>query len=75
MGYRQNLYLRYWDIGYAAERKSVVPVVATLRNGTTTTEAQATGVSIGLHGTRPIVTSVTCAVQSATDDVTSADEE
>ena len=75
MGYRQNLYLRYWDIGYAAERKSEVPVVITLRIGTTTIEIQVTGVGIGLHGARPIVATVTCAAQSANGDVASADEE
>ena len=52
-----------------------MPVVAILRRETTTTEIQVTGAGIGLHGTRPIVATVTCVVQSATVDAASADEE
>ncbi|MBR2659042.1 hypothetical protein IKD57_04150 [Candidatus Saccharibacteria bacterium] len=61
--------------GYAAERKSEVPVVVILRIGTTAIEIQATGVGTGLHGARPIGATVTCVVQSGTVDVASADEE
>ena len=65
----------YSFTGYAAERKSAVPVVVILRIGTTTIEIQVTGVDSGLHSARPIVAIVTCGAQSATVDVSSANEE
>ena len=51
------------------------PVAAILRTRTTTVEAQETGVGTGLHGARPIEAKVTCAVQSATVDVSSTHKE